>query len=132
MTVEVILETPLAQALNAEIQPKLIEVGWSAGDDATALSEYIILMLVNGKNQQQIASELAGDLLQLGPDDPGAREFSEWLFQKIEVLDAQLNGTNQGPQAQNDSNNQPDRKKFIQTQDSDVGDLHDNASYVYV
>ena len=87
MSVEVSLETPLAEALHAAIQPKLVEVGWSTGGaDDSALSEYIILMLVNGKTQDQIAAELSGDLLNLGPDDPGARDFAQWLFQQVDNL----------------------------------------------
>lgn len=87
------MNTPLADALNMAIQPKLVEVGWaSGGADDSALSEYIILMLVNGKTQDQIAAELAGDLLSLGPDDPGARDFAKWLFDQIESLNSQLNG----------------------------------------
>ncbi|KAI9840734.1 MAG: hypothetical protein M1837_001357 [Sclerophora amabilis] len=95
MAVEVTLNTPLADALSSVIQPKLVEVGWSTGgqDDETALAEYIILMLVNGKTQDQIAAELSGDLLNLGPDDPGAVDFSRWLFEQVEILDSQLNGT---------------------------------------
>jgi hypothetical protein len=90
MSVEVALQTPLAHALNNVIQPKLVEVGWSTGgDDDSALSEYIILMLVNGKTQEQIAAELSGDLLNLGPDDPGAREFAQWLFEQVEQLNSQ-------------------------------------------
>ena len=93
MSVEVALQTPLAHALNTVIQPKLVEVGWSTGgDDDSALSEYIILMLVNGKTQEQIAAELSGDLLNLGPDDPGAREFSQWLFQQVELLNSEQSG----------------------------------------
>ncbi|KAI2615641.1 hypothetical protein GGR54DRAFT_632059 [Hypoxylon sp. NC1633] len=93
MAIEVAMNTPLADALNTVIQPKLVEVGWSSGgpDDA-ALSEYIILMLVNGKTQDQIAAELAGDLLNISPDDPGARDFAKWLFDQIETLNSQLNG----------------------------------------
>lgn len=92
MSIEVVIDSPLAQALHAAIQPKLVEVGWSAGgSDDTALSEYIILMLANGKTQEQIAAELSGDLLSLGPDDPGALEFSQWLFQQIQLLNAQQN-----------------------------------------
>ncbi|KAI0382067.1 hypothetical protein F5Y04DRAFT_253974 [Hypomontagnella monticulosa] len=94
MAIEVAMNTPLADALNLAIQPKLVEVGWaSGGADDSALSEYIILMLVNGKTQDQIAAELAGDLLSLGPDDPGARDFAKWLFDQIEVLHSRLNGT---------------------------------------
>ena len=93
MAVEVSLNTPLAEALNSAIQPKLVEVGWaSPGADDSALAEYIILMLVNGKTQDQIASELSGDLLSLGPDDPGARDFAQWLFEQIDALNGQLNG----------------------------------------
>ncbi|KAI9800157.1 MAG: hypothetical protein M1833_003484 [Piccolia ochrophora] len=92
-SVEVTLNTPLAEALNAVIQPKLVEVGWSTGGvDDSALSEYIILMLVNGKTQDQIAAELSGDLLNLGPDDPGAIDFSRWLFEQVEVLHRQQSG----------------------------------------
>lgn len=87
MSVQVALETPLAAALNAAIQPKLVEVGWSTGsDDVSALAEYIILMLNNGKTQDQIAAELSGDLLNLGDDDPGARDFAAWLFDQVAVL----------------------------------------------
>lgn len=91
MAVQVTLNTPLAEALNNVVQPKLVEVGWStSGNDDSALSEYIILMLVNGKTQDQIASELSNDLLNLGPDDSGALDFSRWLFEQVEVLNGQL------------------------------------------
>ena len=93
MPVEVSLNTPLAEALHAEILQKLVEVGWGSGDDSdTTLSEYIILMLVNRKNQNDIAAELSGELLSLGPDDPVAAEFSRWLFEQVDVLNARLNG----------------------------------------
>ncbi|KAF4448592.1 hypothetical protein F53441_8011 [Fusarium austroafricanum] len=93
MPVEVSLNTPLAEALNAAIQPKLVEVGWGTGGaDDSALAEYIILMLVNGKSQDEIAAELSGDLLGLGSDDPSTRNFSQWLFEQIEALNAQING----------------------------------------
>ncbi|RKF71822.1 hypothetical protein GcM1_250233 [Golovinomyces cichoracearum] len=130
MTVEVVLETPLAQALNTAIQPKLIEIGWSAGDDATALSEYIILMLVNGKNQQQIASELAGDLLQLGPDDPGAWDFAQWLFEQIEILDKRLNGKGQEALAEDDIANQAGHITSTSNQDTDMGEQNDINGHV--
>lgn len=93
MSVEVVLDSPLAHALNASIQPKLVEVGWSTGGaDDSALSEYIILMLANGKTQEQIAAELSGDLLNLGDDDPGARDFSKWLFDQVGSLSSQVGG----------------------------------------
>ncbi|KAI1739311.1 hypothetical protein F4680DRAFT_459236 [Xylaria scruposa] len=92
MSIEITLNTPLADALTGVIQPKLMEVGWAQSNDDAALSEYIILMLVNGKTQEQIAAELAGDLLNLGPDDPAARDFTQWLFEQINNLQSQLNG----------------------------------------
>ncbi|KAI1956785.1 hypothetical protein LOZ58_006097 [Ophidiomyces ophidiicola] len=93
MSISVELNTPLAEALNEVIQPKLVEVGWSTGGgDDSALAEYVILMLVNGKTQEQIASELANDLLGLGPDDTEAVDFSRWLFEQVEVTHKRLNG----------------------------------------
>ena len=93
MAVEVALNTPLAEALSNVVQPKLSEVGWSTGGlDDSALGEYIILMLVNGKTQEQIAAELSNDLLNLGPDDTGATDFAKWLFEQVHILNSQLNG----------------------------------------
>ncbi|KAF6228313.1 hypothetical protein HO133_008043 [Letharia lupina] len=93
MAVEVVLNTPLADALSNVVQPKLSEVGWSTGGlDDSALGEYIILMLVNGKTQEQIAAELSNDLLNLGPDDTGATDFAKWLFEQVDILNGQLNG----------------------------------------
>ncbi|CAD0016190.1 unnamed protein product [Aureobasidium pullulans] len=93
MSVEVATGTPLAEALQNAVQPKLAEVGWSTGAaDDSALAEYIILMLVNGKTQNQIASELSNDLLGLGPEDPSANDFATWLFDQVNSLNAQLNG----------------------------------------
>ena len=87
------LNTPLAEQLSNVVQPKLVEVGWSTGGlDDSALAEYIILMLVNGKTQEQIAAELSNDLLNLGPDDSGAIDFSRWLFEQVEMLSRQLSG----------------------------------------
>lgn len=103
MAVEVTLNTPLAEALSNVVQPKLSEVGWSTGGlDDSALGEYIILMLVNGKTQEQIAAELSNDLLNLGPDDSGATDFSKWLFEQVELLNSQLSGSQapQGPSTQ--------------------------------
>ncbi|KAL8943431.1 MAG: hypothetical protein Q9216_001069 [Gyalolechia sp. 2 TL-2023] len=106
MSVEVSLNTPLADALSNIVQPKLTEIGWNTGGlDDSALGEYIILMLVNGKTQDQIATELSNDLLSLGPDDTGATDFSKWLFEQVHLLNAQINGsaappTQQVPQAQ--------------------------------
>lgn len=94
MAVEVSLNTPLADALSDVVQPKLSEMGWSTGGlDDSALGEYIILMLVNGKSRDQIAAELSNDLLNLPPENSGAMDFSRWLFEQVEILNSQLNGS---------------------------------------
>ncbi|KAL8727781.1 MAG: hypothetical protein Q9166_005836 [cf. Caloplaca sp. 2 TL-2023] len=93
MPVEVSLNTPLADALSNVIQPKLTELGWSTGGlDDSALGEYIVLMLVNGKTQEEIASELSDDLLSNGPGDSGAKEFAKWLFEQVHLLHSQIAG----------------------------------------
>lgn len=93
MPVTVAPGTPLAEALANVVQPKMVEMGWSAdsGEDS-ALTEYVILMLVNGKTQEQIAEELSNDLLNLGEGDTQAIDFSRWLFEQLEVLNNNING----------------------------------------
>ena len=127
MPVEISLNTPLAEALNAVIQPKLVEVGWGTGGaDDSALAEYIILMLVNGKTQDQIASELSGDLLGLGSDDPSTREFSQWLFEQIDALSGQANGgSNAGPNTNQDGTTEGEMDT-----DMNAGDVSELNAYV--
>jgi len=101
MVVELSLNTPLADALMNVVQAKLSELGWTTGDlDDSALGEYVILMLVNGKNQEQIATELSTDLLGLAADDTGAAEFAKWLFEQTEALSRQVNGKSATAQPQ--------------------------------
>ncbi|OCK83755.1 hypothetical protein K432DRAFT_321647 [Lepidopterella palustris CBS 459.81] len=96
MAVEVVAGTPLAHALQNVVQPKLAEAGWITGGlDDNALSEYIILMLANGKTQDEVSSELSNDLLDLGPDNESAISFSQWLFEQVDALDKQINGGKQ-------------------------------------
>ena len=83
--------TPLATALSSAVQPKLVEMGWSPGGEDSALTEYVILMLANGKTQGQIADELSNDLLNLGEGDTQALDFSKWLFEQVETLNNNLN-----------------------------------------
>lgn len=94
MPAEVTLGTPLAEALSNVVQPKLVEMGWSAdGGEDSALTEYVILMLVNGKTQAQIAEELSNDLLNLGEGDTQALDFSRWLFEQVDLLSKNINGS---------------------------------------
>ncbi|KAI9671616.1 MAG: hypothetical protein M1829_004621 [Trizodia sp. TS-e1964] len=136
LMIEVVSNSPLADSLNSVIQPKLIEVGWSTGGgDDSALSEYIVMMLVNGKTQEQIASELSNDLLNLGPDDSLALDFSRWLFEQIRTLHDQANAASNsqqmevdaslpvsGPPPTRQESNQPGVIAAKATQDSDMSD----------
>ena len=98
MPVEVHQDTPLAHAIISSVQPKLLDVGWgTGGQDDAALAEYIVLMLVNGKTQEEIASDISGELLNLGPDDPVAKDFASWLFQEVDAINSRMNG---GPEPQ--------------------------------
>jgi len=93
MTATVILGTPLANALSTIVPPKLVEMGWSQeGADDSALTEYVVLMLVNGKTQEQITDELSNDLLSGEGDRQDVLNFSGWLFEQVETLNQQLNG----------------------------------------
>lgn len=127
MTVEVALETPLANALTAAVQPKLVEVGWASEEDGSALAEYIILMLVNGKTQDQIAAELSGELLSLPPDDPSSHNFARWLFEQIENLNAQMNGQAAEPV----DAPQPEAIGGEMDTDMGAGDITDVNVYVF-
>ncbi|KAL4867266.1 hypothetical protein BDV12DRAFT_186791 [Aspergillus spectabilis] len=98
---KVAVGTPLAEALSNAIQPKLVEMGWSSDSGDSALTEYVILMLVNGKTQEQIASELSNDLLGLGEGDTQALDFSRWLFEQVENLNQQINGQAPAPLTEN-------------------------------
>ena len=91
MLPQITLETPLARAVANVIQPKLVEMGWSDGQESP-LIEYIVLMLVNGKTEEQIATELSNDFLGLQEGDTAALEFSQWLFTQVELLNQQING----------------------------------------
>ncbi|KAI4281415.1 MAG: hypothetical protein L6R38_003716 [Xanthoria sp. 2 TBL-2021] len=142
MSVEVSLNTPLADALSNVVQPKLTELGWSTGGlDDSALGEYIILMLVNGKTQDQIASELSNDLLSFGPGDSGATDFARWLFEQVHLLNEQISGgvapqLQQAPDAQaipsyetEENRSHDDHRQLgsMGTPDADMGEAMDDV-----
>lgn len=100
MPATVAAESPLAEALANVVQPKMVEMGWSSdSSEDSALTEYVILMLVNGKTQEQIAEELSNDLLNLGEGDTQAIDFSRWLFEQVELLNNSINGVASAPDA---------------------------------
>lgn len=76
----------LAQTIQSAVQPKLIENGWVAEENDTTLSEYVTMMMVNGKDAQGVASELGGDLLGVGEDDPAVMAFAQWLFEQVQAM----------------------------------------------
>ncbi|KAJ4303330.1 hypothetical protein N0V90_002223 [Kalmusia sp. IMI 367209] len=79
--------SPLANALQSLVQPKLAEFGWTTGGDDTTLFDYILLMLSNGKNEEQVATELSNDLLdETEGENTDTQRFSRWLFEQVDVL----------------------------------------------
>lgn len=132
MPVEIALDTPLANALSVAIQPKLLEVGWGSGADDAGLAEYIILMLANGKTQDQISAELSGDLLGLPADDPSVHDFSRWLFEQIDALNHQLNGGQAaGQDATQSSSQDPTQGREMDT-DMNAHDTSGLNAYAYL
>jgi len=132
MAAEIAVGTPLAEELQKIVLPKLVEVGWSTGLQDDTLSEYIILMLANGKSQEQIAAELSNDLLDLGPENPEAISFSKWLFEQLHNLHAQLNVAGAAT-----TNNQSStgaigesQVQSITSTDAEMGDVLGNNMYV--
>lgn len=89
----------LAQAIQNAAQSKLVESGWVAEENDTTLSEYVVMMLVQGKDADGVKQELGGDLLGVGEDDPGVAEFAQWLFQHVHSISAPQE--QQAPAAQN-------------------------------
>lgn len=120
-----VMNTSLTDALASRIQPKLVDIGWSiGGEDSSPLSEYICLMLVNGKNQEQIASELSGDLLGLSPDDSSATEFSKWLFEQVDTLSS----NSSSGQEKAEEKHEPAQSAKDGFADHDMGDMMDSDS----
>jgi hypothetical protein len=73
----------LAQAIQTAVHTKVVEQGWAAEENDTTLSEYVVTMLVEGKDQTAVRAELGGDLLGMGEDDPQVTEFASWLFEHL-------------------------------------------------
>jgi hypothetical protein len=86
MSVEILPQSPLADAINASLLPKLVEFGWaSEPSDAAPIAEFVVLMLINGKNKDGVAHEL-GALIGSDGSDPSVVSFADWLFAEIERL----------------------------------------------
>ena len=102
----------LAQSIQNQVQAKVVEQGWAEESDVT-LSEYVLTMLVEGKDQQSVKAEIGGDLLGLPEDDPQVAEFANWLFEHLRSIAAgqqsqQQGGAQQAQQAQAGQDTQMD------------------------
>ncbi|KAK5687584.1 oxygen-dependent protoporphyrinogen oxidase [Elasticomyces elasticus] len=84
--------SPLATAIQSAAQAKLIENGWAPEESDTTLSEYVTMMLVNGKDEQGVRSELGGELLGVGEEDEMVAAFVGWLFGEARRLSAAESG----------------------------------------
>ncbi|KAK5705364.1 oxygen-dependent protoporphyrinogen oxidase [Elasticomyces elasticus] len=84
--------SPLATAIQSAAQAKLIENGWAPEESDTTLSEYVTMMLVNGKDEQGVRSELGGELLGVGEEDEMVAAFVGWLFGEAQRLSAAASG----------------------------------------
>lgn len=126
----------LAQTIQNAAQAKLMEAGWAAEENDTTLSEYVTMMLVNGKDFQGVQSELGGELLGVGEDDPAVADFTRWLFEQAQSLSGQsdapaqqehdMGATPQEPQMQDDT------QQISSMQDEQMGDAASAAEGVYV
>lgn len=93
MATDLAAGTPLAQSLQNLVQPKLAEFGWTTGGDDTTLFDYILLMLSNGKNEEQVATELSNDLLdEAEGENTDTHRFARWLFEQVDQLRANAAG----------------------------------------
>lgn len=92
MAISITAQSPLAQTIQNAVQPRVIDNGWVADENDMTLAEYVKMMLVDGKTQDQMRIELGTDLLGVGEDDPAIGEFLSWLFAQIPIWNSQLNG----------------------------------------
>lgn len=134
MPTQVAQHTPLADALTEAIQAKVIEVGLAQSNDASALAEYITLTLVNGKNQEDIVTELSTELLGLPANDPIVITLVAWMFEQVEVLNVQLNGAAQPSQVAEEPNlNAQDASATVEMDtDMNAGDASELNAYVFL
>ena len=115
--IQVTAGTGLAQAIQSAVQPKLMENGWVSEENDTTLSEYVTMMLVNGKDLAGVRAELGNDLLGVGEEDPAVGQFAQWLFQQIQAMVAPPQDT--GGQSEEV---QPQQPAPVAPQDSTMDD----------
>jgi hypothetical protein len=119
----------LAQQIQSAIQPKLIENGWMTDENDQTLSEYVTMMLVNGKDQQGVQAELGNDLLGVGEDDPAVTEFTGWLFEQVRALQQPQQQENPGSESQQQSQ---ETQSIPSVQDASMEDTPATTDTPYV
>jgi nuclear polyadenylated RNA-binding protein NAB2 len=103
MALQITADSDFAHALQGVIASKLAELGWSPGGPDDQLSEYVVLMLVNGKDQNEVAADIARDLLDLPEPDSSCLEFAQWLFEQVAILNSQFNPSSSDQPAESDT-----------------------------
>ena len=123
------LSQQAAEQLNGSVQSRLQQLAWVTGEDDTSLAEYIMLMLANAKTQDQIATELASDLLPDGTE--GIENFAQWLFQEIAQLqgggESQAEPTQSIPTYNEADHTMAESESIPAAYDSDMGAAPGNA-----
>ena len=130
MSIELIAGSPQAAQLQNQVQSRLVELEFSTEDDA-ALAEYIVLMVGNGKTQEQITFELATDFLGIETDNPSVLEFGTWLSEQVSRLTGERNGpqtTTSQPQTQPQEGGPPDDSHVDDSAMADVQNDHAEGS----
>ncbi|KAK3625047.1 oxygen-dependent protoporphyrinogen oxidase [Elasticomyces elasticus] len=110
--------SPLATAIQSAAQAKLIENGWAPEESDTTLSEYVTMMLVNGKDEQGVRSELGGELLGVGEEDEMVAAFVGWLFGEARRLQGGAGGDE--AMGLDDGEGAPVTTTMIEAQQSEV------------
>ena len=75
-------DTPAATRLRTSVHERLVAEGWTQDDDSS-FAEYVVLMLLNGKKEEEVIAELQGELLE---NAPGIPAFVQWLFQQYNQI----------------------------------------------
>ena len=124
MSVELVAGSPQAAQLQNQVQSRLVELEFSTEDDA-ALAEYIVLMVGNGKTQEQITFELATDFLGIETDNPSVLEFGTWLSEQVSSITGGKTGPDSAtlqPQTQRQEAGPPDGSPVDDSAMADVQD----------
>ena len=96
MAVDLVLGTPLAEALIELVSSEIFEIGWSSERQGSLLAKAIVDKLACAETPRQFAKDLAFNMRPYGED---VEEFGQWLFEQAIRLadvhkDSSVSGTN--------------------------------------